>query len=136
MSNLKKLILSKDEKLLGNWTIGCIPMQQGKFLGKLFVTDKTLYFEAQFDISLGGLLEQIAVSAVSAEGHSLLVSQEILKQWQDNGYFEIPKDQIKEVITKTSLLKKKVIILLSDDNEFVFDYGAMSIKKLVEAIKA
>ncbi|RKX17906.1 MAG: hypothetical protein DRP35_10140 [Candidatus Zixiibacteriota bacterium] len=114
-----------------------IPLnQKGTRLGgKLFVTDKNLYFDVRFDTSLSGLLGEIATSAVSASGHSLLVSQEIMNQWQDNGYVTIPKHEIKDITEKKSFLKKTVTIRLSDDSKYVFDYGMLSVTKIAEAIR-
>jgi len=137
VSVIKKLIESNNEILLGNWQLNFIPLnQKGTRLGgKLFVTDKNLYFDVRFDTSLSGLLGEIATSAVSASGHSLLVSQEIMNQWQDNGYVTIPKHEIKDITEKKSFLKKTVTIRLSDDSKYVFDYGMLSVTKIAEAIR-
>ncbi len=137
MSAIKKLIKSKNEILFDTWQLNFIPLNQKgvRLGGKLFVTDKNLYFDVKFDTSLSGLLSSVATSAVSASGHSLLVSQEIINQWQDNGYFTIPKSEIKSVTEKKSFFKKTVTIKLSDGSEYVFDYGMLPVTKIAEAIR-
>ena len=137
MSAIKKLIKSKDENLINTWQLNFIPLNQKgvRLGGKLFVTDKNLYFDVKFDTSLSGLLGEVATSAVSATGNPLLVSKEIISQWQDDGYFTIPKNEIKDVTEKKSFFKKTVTIKLSDDSEYIFDYGMLSVTKIAEAIR-
>jgi len=137
MSTIKKLIKSNNENLINSWQLNFIPLNKKatRLLGKLYVTDKNLYFDAKFDSSISGLLGNVATSAVSASGHPLLVSQEILNQWGDNGYFTIPKSEIKEVSEKKSFFKKTVTIKLSDSGEYLFDYGMLPVTKIAEAIK-
>ena len=76
MKSIKKIIESNNENIIGTWQLNFIPLNQKgvRLLGKLFVTNKSLYFDVKFDTSLSGLLENIAVSAVSAEVSPLLVS--------------------------------------------------------------
>ena len=138
MANIKKLIEENGENVLGTWTIKFLPLEGkgGTFLGKLFVTDKTLYFDAQFDVSLKGALKDVLVAAVSAAGHPLIVSQEIMDQWENVGFIKIPKKDLKNIESKSSFFKKTITITLTDDSKHVFDYGMMGIKKLEEAIRS
>lgn len=133
---MKELIESNSEKLLGSWTINCIPFGSTRTLGKLYVTDKNLYYEAQYDMSLEGIVEQVAVSAVTASGHALLVSGEICKQWKDKGFMQIAKNDISEVQMSSSFFKKKLTLILCDGQSVFFDYGMLSVKKLKSAIEA
>ena len=137
MSAIKKLIKANKEMLLGTWQINFIPLNQKgtRLLGKLYVTDKNLYLDVRFDTSFSGLLGEVATSAVNASGHSLLLFQEIINQWQDNGYITIPKSEIEEVTEKKSFFKKTITIKLSDDSEYILDYGMLSVTKIAEAIK-
>jgi len=137
MGSIKKIIKSNNENIIGTWQLNFIPLNQKgvRLLGKLFVTNKNLYFDVKFDSSFSGLLENIEVSAVSAEGSPLLVSQQIINQWKDKGYVTIPKSEIVDVTEHKSFFKKTVTIKLSDNNEYVFDYGMLSVSKITEAIK-
>lgn len=137
MANIKDIIDKNQETLINTWTLNCLPLagEAGKFLGKLHVTNKNLYFDAQFDTSLSGSLKSILTSGAAALGHPLLVSTEIIESWENKGFIEIPKKDIKNIESKSSFFKKTVTVTLSDDSKYIFDYGMMGIKKLEEAIK-
>jgi hypothetical protein len=137
MSSIKNIIKSNKESIIGTWQLNFIPLNQKgvRLLGKLFATDKNLYFDVKFDSSLTGLFKNLAVSAAGAAGFSLLVSQQILNQWKDNGYITIPKSEIINVTEHKSFIKKTVTIKLSDNSEYIFDYGLLSVSKIAEAIK-
>ena len=132
---MKKIIEEKGEMIIGTWTLNCIPFDSSKFLGKLFVTSNSFYFDAQFDSSLSGLLKSLVTSAVVESGHSLLVASSILEDWKGKGYMVVDKKTIKNIEEKSSFFKKTVVLTLEDDSKIIFDYGLLSVKKLVEAIK-
>lgn len=97
---MKYLIKERGENLLGKWTVNFEIGKDFRYLGKLFVTDKALYFDAQYDTSLDGLLENIGVSAGVGVGASLLFWKEIVDQWKKNGVIEIPKSEIRDIKVK------------------------------------
>jgi hypothetical protein len=108
--------IQSDEKLLGEWTINYVPPQKGRYLGTLLVTDQRLLFDAQFDMSMKGILKETLF---------------IIKG--SHGYLEIPKNMIQDVRTEKSLFKKKVILEVEGE-EHQFDYGILSVSKLFKAI--
>jgi hypothetical protein len=132
---MKKTIEENGEKIIDTWTLHCIPFDSSKFLGTLHVTKDNLYFDAQFDSSLSGLMNSVATSAVVGSGHALIVSSRILEDWKGKGYMFIDKKSIKNIEEKSSFFKKTVVLTLEDDSVIIFDYGMMGIKKLIEAIK-
>ena len=132
---MKKTIEENGEEIIGTWTLNCIPFDASKFLGKLYVTTESLYFDAQFDSSLSGLIGSVATSAVVASGNALLVSSRIVEEWEGKGYMFVEKKSIKNIEEKSSFFKKTVVLTLEDDSVIVFDYGMMGVKKLAEAIK-
>ena len=132
---MKKTIEENGEEIIGTWTLHCVPFDASKFLGKLHVTKDSLYFDAQFDSSLSGLIGSVATSAVVASGHALLVSSRIVEEWEGKGYMFVEKKSIKTIEEKSSFFKKTVVLTLEDDSVIVFDYGMMGVKKLAEAIK-
>ena len=133
--DIKKAIAENGENLIGKWTINCIPFGSGRMLGKLYVTDKSFYYDAQYDMSLEGVLQNIATSAIAASGHALLVSPEICEQWKSKGFLQVNKSNIKSIGSKSSFFKKTVTVTLNDDQSIVFDYGMLSVKKLEAALK-
>jgi len=138
MSKINELIENNKENKLGTWTLNMTPVNEkaSKFLGKLHITDKNIYFDAQFDVSLSGTVNSLIAGLGAASGHALLVSKQIIDQWKDLGFLCIPKSEIKEITENKSFLKKTVRIKLTDDSEYIFDYGMLSVSKITEALKS
>jgi len=110
--------LEPGEILIDTWTIIYKPHSGGAYNGKLHVTDKKLVYDAQFDMSVKGLIR---------ESFTMVIGSYM--------YVAIPKDQIKNMEVKTSFLKKQIILTLDNDEKHIFDYGMLSVKKLAEAIE-
>jgi hypothetical protein len=110
--------LEPDEKLIDTWTILYKPHGGGMYNGKLHVTDKKLVYDAQFDMSVAGLIR---------ESLTLKIGSYL--------YLAIPKNQIKNIEEKSSFFKKQIILTLDNDEKHTFDYGMLSIKKVAEAIR-
>lgn len=106
------------EEKIDTWTILYQPTGGGKFNGKLTVTNKRLLYDAKYDASLSGIL-----------------TQSVFIKWGSEGYLEINKSEIKDIAVEKSFLAKKVILTLTDGSKHTFNYGAMNIDKLVDAIK-
>jgi hypothetical protein len=132
---MKKTIESKGEKIIDTWSLHCIPFDSSKLLGKLHITEGNLYFDAQFDSSVRGLMKSVATSAVVGSGHALIVSSRIKEDWETKGYIFISKKSIKNIEEKSSFLKKTIVLTLEDDSVVIFDYGMMGVKKIIQAIK-
>jgi hypothetical protein len=109
--------LEEGEQELGSWTINYLPPGGGRYTGKLLVTDRRLLFDAKFDTSIGGVIDQL------------------MNQYGDNGILSIPKADISAVKKKSGLLKKQAIVTLTDGQEHVFDYGALSVDKVIAALQ-
>lgn len=111
--------MAAGEQAIDTWTILYIPPGGGKYNGKLTVTNKRLLYDAKYDVSAKGLL-----------------SEAMFVKWGSEGYLEIDKSLITDVQTVKSFLSKKVIITLSDGSEHTFNYGALNIDKVAEAIRS
>ena len=109
--------LDEGESIIDKWTILYVSPKGGNFNGKLTVTNKRLLYDAQFDISMDGLLEEALFHKFGSEA-----------------YIVIPKDKIKDVAVKKSFFKKKIILTLDNGQEHIFDYGMLNIDKVAEAI--
>ncbi len=110
--------LEQDETRLGKWTLNYNPPGGGRYTGPLTVTDRRLIFEARFDTSLMGTLEQ-ALFVTTDSGHVLV----------------IPKDRIRQVDIKKSFFSKNVLVVLDNDETHTFNYGMMSVDAIAEAIR-
>ena len=113
-----KLELQPGEEKIDTWTILYIPPGGGKYNGKLTITNKRLLYDAKFDVSAKGL-----------------ISEALFIKWGSEGYLEIDKTDIKDVQVEKSFLSKKVIVTLTDDSKHIFNYGALNVDKVAEAIK-
>jgi hypothetical protein len=95
------------------------PSDKVKLAGKLIVSDQRLNYEAKFDASITG---QLAYGlAVHGSG-------------DDEGFFIIDKSDIVDIAVEKKMLSKRVLVTLSDAH--TFDYGALSVDKVAEAIRA
>ena len=111
--------LQPGETKIDTWTILYVPPKGGKFNGKLTVTNKRLLYDAKFDVSAKGILEEF-----------------LFVKWGSEGYLEINKEDIQSVEVQKSFLSKKCIITLKDGSKHIFDYGALNIDKCAVAIQA
>ena len=113
-----KFQLQPGESSIDTWTIMYQPPGGGKYNGKLTVTNKRLLYEAKYDVSAKGLL-----------------SEAMFIKWGNEGYLEINKADITDVQVEKSFLAKKAIVTLTDGSKHVFNYGALNVDKVAEAIK-
>ena len=114
-----KIELQPGEQKIDTWTIMYQPPGGGKYNGKLTVTNNRLLYDAKYDVSARGLL-----------------SEALFIKWGSEGFLEIGKAEIKEVAVEKSFLSKKVILTLNDDSQHIFNYGALNVDKLADAIKS
>jgi hypothetical protein len=114
-----KIELQPNEIKIDTWCILYSPPGGGKYNGKLTITSKRLLYDAQFDVSAKGLL-----------------SEAMFAKWGSEGYLEIDKADIKDVQVEKNFLAKKAIVVFRDDSKHIFNYGALNVDKVVEAIKS
>ena len=115
---MSKFNLDLGETELHNQTVLYTPPKGGKYNGKLVITNTRLLYDAKFDMSASGMLEEVLFIKSGSEG-----------------YLQIPKNRIKDVEVQKSLFAKKVILTLDNNEKHIFNAGALSVDKIVEAIK-
>jgi hypothetical protein len=113
-----KIELQPNETKIDTWTILYQPPGGGKYNGKLTITSKRLLYDAKYDVSAKGLL-----------------SEAVFIKWGSEGYLEINKADIKEVEVEKSFLAKKAIVTLADGTKHTFNYGALNVDRVAEAIR-
>ena len=113
-----KIELHPGETQIDTWTILYQPPGGGKFNGRLTITNKRLLYDAKFDVSAKGLL-----------------SEALFVKWGSEGFLEIKKNEISNVDVEKSFFSKKAILTLVDGSKHIFNYGALNIDKVVEAIQ-
>ncbi len=114
-----KIELQPNENKIDTWTILYIPPGGGKYNGKLTVTNKRLLYDAKYDVSAKGLL-----------------SEALFIKWGSEGYLEIHKADVKDVRVEKAFLSKKAIVTLTDGSEHIFNYGALNVDKVADAIRS
>ncbi|WP_018630992.1 hypothetical protein [Niabella aurantiaca] len=107
-----KIALQPAEAITDTWAIYYIPPNGKPVAGKLTVTNQRLLFLPQHD------------------DHSFSLSV-----YNREGLLTFNKMEIREVNTQKNFLSKKVLVTMSDQSVHTFNYGVMSIDKLVAAIQ-
>jgi hypothetical protein len=118
MGVLDKLPLDANEAKLETWTVLYEPPSGGKYNGKLMVTNQRLLYDAQFDVSAKGLVEEA-----------------LFVKWGSEALVVIPKARIAKVEVKKSFFAKKVLVTLDDGQVHTFNYGMLNIDPVAAAIQ-
>ena len=114
-----------------SWTINYVP-EDGRLTGMLHVRDDEVTFEALYDSSFKTIAKSIGVAAgtlAASGGHVTFL--------RDNGEeaeLVFPVGSIARATDAKKGMMKRVVIHLTDGSEHTFDYGLLSVKKLVAAI--
>jgi len=121
--------LGQGEIELGKWTIHYLPQSGGKWAGRLVVTDRRILFEpldSKVDYSVTGIAATLLTGSVVAEQ---------IKNYWEGGALDIPRSEVASVTKRGRLLTKQVAVTLRDGQEHVFDYGVLSVDKLVALLQ-
>ncbi|MDW7730048.1 MAG: hypothetical protein SCJ94_08595 [Bacillota bacterium] len=110
--------LDSDEKELGTWTTNFVIPDIGRYLGDLTVTDKRIIYLSKFDTSINAILDKALLKTI--DGEQFLV---------------VSREKIKSIIPKKSMLNKRITLITDDDNEFIIDYGMLSIDSILKALE-
>lgn len=119
---------------LGTWTINYLPPEGGRFTGKLTVGEDKLVFKSLYESSNATIVKAIFIEVstyAAAGGHNVYRYSN-----DDEATVELPVGDIVKVESAKRMLMKRVIITMKDDQEFTFDYGLLSVKKLVASIQS
>ena len=119
MGALDKIPLDASEAKIDTWTVLYEPPKGGKYNGKLMITNQRLLYDAQFDVSAKGLLDETLFVKWGSEAPVLI----------------IPKARITKVDVKKSMFAKKVLVSLDDGSVHTFNYGMLNIDPVAAAIQ-
>lgn len=106
------------EHVIDTWTVIYTNENGVKYNGKLTVTNRRLLYDAKFDVSTRGLIEE-----------------SLFAKWGSEEYMVIPKNRIREVNVVKSFFSKKAIITLDDQSRHTFNYGMLNIDPVAKAIR-
>jgi hypothetical protein len=119
---------------LGVWTVNYLPPEGGRFTGKLAVSDDKVEFKSLYESSNSTIVKAIFLDVstfAAAGGHS------VYRHSNDKeATVELPTSEIASVEAAKKGLMKRAVITMKDGQVFTFDYGLLSVKKLVAAIQS
>ena len=118
---------------LGEWTINYRPEEGGRYTGKLTVTDEKLLFASLYESSNKTIVKAIFLdvgSFAAAGGHNVYRYSN-----DDEARVDLPAAEIARVEATKKGLMKRAVVTMNGGQQFVFDYGMLSVKKLVETIQ-
>lgn len=117
---------------LGTWIINYMPEEGGRLTGKLILTEDEVKFRAMYDSSFKTVARNIGLAAgtLAASGGSLTFLRE------DGAEAEIvlPRAAITKAEAAKKGMMKHVVVTTTDGRQFTFEYGMLSVKKIVAAI--
>lgn len=119
---------------LGEWAVNYIPEEGGRYTGKLKVTDEMLSFKSLYESSNKTIVKAIFLdvgSFAAAGGHTVY-----RYSTDDEVRVELPLAEVAGVEAFKKGLMNRAIVKMANEEKFVFDYGMMSVKKIVAAIES
>jgi len=114
------------------WTLNYLPPEGGRFTGKLAVDEEGLRFDTLYESSNKTIVKAIFVDVATfaaAGGHTVYRYSN-----DDEATVELPAAEISAVKAAKKGMMKRAVVTMDNGEEFVFDYGMLSVKKLVAAI--
>ena len=113
------------------WTINYIP-EDGRLTGHLVVRDDEVTFKALYDSSFKTIAKNIGLavgSFAASGGHGA-----VLRESGVEAELVIPAASIAAAAEAKKGMMKRVVITLTDGEQFTFEYGLLGVKKLVAAV--
>ena len=121
-------------KELGEWAINYLPEEGGRYTGKLKVTDEAVTFVSLYESSNKTIVKAIFLDVgtfAAAGGHTVYRYSN-----DQEARVDLPTTEISGVKAAKKGLMKQAVVTMTDGQVFVFDYGMLSVKKLVETIES
>lgn len=119
-------------EIVGSWTVNYLPEEGGRFTGTLEVKDSGLHFDTLYESSNKTIIKAIFVDVATftaAGGHTVYRYSN-----DEKAIVDLPAQDISGVAATKSGMTKRAVVSMSNGEQFVFDYGMLSVKKLVAAI--
>ena len=111
---MAEIKIPDSENVIDSWMLNYLPSFGGRYVGTLTITDKSVYFEADFSVEWS----HDAVKSVV-------------------GGLSFAKEDIASIeCMKSYLIFQRIEVTLTDESIHIFDRGIMSVKGIEEALKA
>jgi hypothetical protein len=119
---------------LGDWTINYLPEEGGRYTGTLNVTDEKVEFVSLYESSNRTIVKAIFLDVgtfAAAGGHTVYRYSN-----DEEARIDLPAGDIAGVEARKKRMMNRVAITMKDGQEFLFEYGLLSVKNLVQAIES
>ncbi len=117
-----------------DWIINYIPEEGGRYTGRLDVGTEKLRFVSLYESSNSTVVKAIFLDVVTfaaAGGHTVYRYSN-----KDEAIVELPASDIACAEARKKGIMKRAVVTMKDGQIFVFDYGLLSVRKLVESIES
>ena len=117
---------------LGTWTVNYLPGEGGRYTGTLEVRSDRVYFDTLYESSNKTIVKAIFLDTATfaaAGGHTVYRYSN-----DEKAVVDLPAAEMTGVEAAKKGMTKRVVITMENGEQFVFDYGMLSVKKLVAAI--
>ena len=121
-------------EVLGSWTINYLPGEGERFTGTLEVREDRIFFDTIYESSNRTIVKAIFLDVTTfaaAGGHTVYRYSN-----DDKAIVDLPIEDVASVGAAKKGMMKRVVITMKNEEEFVFDYGMLSVKNLVSTIQA
>lgn len=121
-------------EVLGEWTINYLPEEGGRYTGTLSVSDENVGFTSLYESSNKTIVKAIFAdvgSFAAAGGHTVYRYSN-----DEEARIDLPVSELAGAEAVKKGLMSRAVITMSGGETFVFDYGMLSVKKLVAAIES
>ncbi len=132
-----------EERELGHWTVNYVPPDGGRFTGRLQITDQAIVFASKQDMGAinDDLLKSFglpraarnAVGDFAGTGSRGGVRREIR---DEHFTLRLERSHVLSFTAGKRMLLNRVTVAMDDGSTHVFDYGLLSVKKMVAAWEA
>ncbi len=119
---------------MGSWTVNYVPAEGGRFTGTLEVNEAELYFDTLYESSNKTIVKAIFLDVASfaaVGGHTVYRYSN-----EEKAVIKLPGSEIRGVEAEKKGMTKRAVVTMKNEEQFVFDYGMLSVKKLVATIES
>ncbi len=110
--------MHENEKELGTWTTNFIISDTGRYHGDLTITNMNIIFLSKFESFLNSIIDIASFETYGTDQ-----------------YMVIARKNIAKITPRKSVLNKRITIMTCDNNEFIIEYGLLSIDSILKALK-
>ena len=120
------------DKKIGEWIINYLPEEGGRYTGTLEVSDEKVRFTSLYESSNKTIVKAIFidVATYAASGGRLIYRYSNNKE----AIVELPVNEIAGAEATKKGLMNRAEIIMKNGQKFVFNYGLLSVKKLIKTV--